>query len=178
MLKWFRRKKQEKPEELKEERVSEETGLWQKFRRGLSRTRERLKDSLGELFEVDRLVDQNFLEEVEEIFEVHLPVPFGVDRDGQLSLYYQGVGTYGNKLKRLLNAGLALKDPGRIITEALEDLENYKREGDVISVFGFSRGAALARIFCSRVSKKYAESVRIRFLGCFDTFITLHLTQS
>ncbi len=45
----------------------EERGLWQKFKVGLSKTRERLKESLGDLFEIDRLVDMAFLEELEEI---------------------------------------------------------------------------------------------------------------
>ncbi len=73
MLKWFRRKKTEAEAEKPLERPTEaetsssEIKLWQKFRQGLSKTRERLKSSLGELFEVDRLVDAAFLEEVEEI---------------------------------------------------------------------------------------------------------------
>jgi len=80
MLKWFRHKKEESktptPEKAPEKAPSpepiskpseESTNLWGKFKKGLSKTRERLKDSLGELFEVDRLVDQAFLEELEEI---------------------------------------------------------------------------------------------------------------
>ncbi|QJA06033.1 signal recognition particle-docking protein FtsY [Thermosulfurimonas marina] len=79
MLKWFRRKKEEKAPAAAQELPSEpspeappteepeESGLWQKFRAGLSKTRERLADTLGELFEIDRLVDQAFLEELEEI---------------------------------------------------------------------------------------------------------------
>ncbi|OAQ21762.1 signal recognition particle-docking protein FtsY [Thermosulfurimonas dismutans] len=82
MLKWFRRKKEEAPgtqperapekAPLSEPVISQpqqetKKNLWQKFKDGLSKTRERLKDSLGELFEIDRLVDQAFLEELEEI---------------------------------------------------------------------------------------------------------------
>jgi len=82
MLKWFRRKRKEGPpeeppaerekaqvsrEEAPERSPEAEKGLWQKFRRGLAKTRDRLKDTLGDLFEVDRLVDQAFMEELEEI---------------------------------------------------------------------------------------------------------------
>lgn len=65
----------------------------------------------------------------------------------QLSLYYSGVSTYGSKFKRMFNAGLALKDPGRIINEATADLEKHYQAGDKIFIFGFSRGAAIARKF-------------------------------
>ncbi|HIE33007.1 MAG TPA: hypothetical protein EYP81_03025, partial [Thermodesulfobacteriaceae bacterium] len=81
MLKWFRRKKEEAPgtqperapdktplsEPISKPQQETKKNLWQKFKDGLSKTRERLKDSLGELFEIDRLVDQAFLEELEEI---------------------------------------------------------------------------------------------------------------
>ncbi len=72
MLKWFRRKKEKPREEVpstppESEISKEEKGLWQKFQAGLSKTRDRLKETLGELFEIDRLVDQAFLEELEEI---------------------------------------------------------------------------------------------------------------
>ncbi len=76
MLKWFRRKKDRPREEvssppsepeLPKTSPEEEKGLWQRFQAGLSKTRNRLKETLGELFEIDRLVDQAFLDELEEV---------------------------------------------------------------------------------------------------------------
>ena len=71
MFKWFR-KKEEPPsetpptgQEQAEEAVSS-SGLWQKFRERLSRTRERLQEGLGEIFVVERTVDEQFFEELEE----------------------------------------------------------------------------------------------------------------
>ena len=49
------------------EEAAEEKKLWDRFKQGLTKTRERLKEGLAELFEVDRLVDQAFLEELEEL---------------------------------------------------------------------------------------------------------------
>ena len=90
--------------------------------------------------------------------------------DDQLSLYYSGVGTYGRKIKRIFNAALALTDVGRIIKNAKEDLREHYHQGDKVFVFGFSRGAAIARRFCSVISQD-AEftNVRIALLGVFDT---------
>ena len=76
MLKWFRRKKDQPREEptsppsepeSSKKPPEEEKGLWQRFQAGLSKTRNRLKETLGELFEIDRLVDQAFLDELEEV---------------------------------------------------------------------------------------------------------------
>ncbi len=96
--------------------------------------------------------------------------------EGQLSLYYSGVGTYGSKIKRIFNAGLALKDPGRIINEALIDLNNRYEPGDKIFVFGFSRGAAIARKFASVYPKEDITKhirAKITFLGVFDTVASI-----
>ena len=90
--------------------------------------------------------------------------------DDQLSLYYPGVGTYGRKIKRIFNAALALTDVGRIIKNAQQDLREYHHPGDQVFVFGFSRGAAIARRFCSVISEKDEFSaVRVALLGVFDT---------
>ncbi len=115
---------------------------------------------------------------VSNILKLHLL--FGGDlKDGnahglqQLSLYYSGVGTYGNKLKRMFNAGLALKDPGRIINEATDDLINHYQAGDKIFIFGFSRGAAIARRFASVVRTDVSARYKIRFMGVFDTVASI-----
>lgn len=116
---------------------------------------------------------------ISNILKLHLL--FGGDlKDGnphklnQQSLYYSGVGTYGNKLKRIFNAGLALTDVGRIIDSALADLNEHYQGGDRIFVFGFSRGAAIARRFCSIVGKTRGhKQKRITFLGVFDTVASI-----
>ena len=106
---------------------------------------------------------------ISNILKLHLL--FGGDlKDGnahglpQLSLYYPGVGTYGNPVKRILNAGLALKDPGRIINEAIDDLKKHYQSGDRIFIFGFSRGAAIARRF-AREARSPVQGLRF----CINT---------
>jgi len=115
---------------------------------------------------------------VSNILKLHLL--FGGDlKDGnahgleQLSLYYPGVGTYGNKLKQVLNAGLAIKDPGRIINDAIADIEKHYQAGDKIFIFGFSRGAAIARKFASVIRKETAVKYKVRFMGVFDTVASI-----
>ena len=105
---------------------------------------------------------------VSNILKLHLL--FGGDlKDGnvhkfpQLSLYYSGVGTYGNKIKQIFNAGLAMQDPGRIINEATEDFIKHYNTGDKVFVFGFSRGAAIARRFASVLRTKAGKKPAIRF---------------
>lgn len=97
----------------------------------------------------------------------------------QHSLYYSGVGTYGNRFQQIFNAAFAPKnlDIGDIINRAGGDLKQTYRPGDEIFVFGFSRGAAIARRFCS-VLRKYLPEVKegekaVRFLGVFDTVASI-----
>lgn len=84
----------------------------------------------------------------------------------QHSFYYSGVGTRGSWLKQKLNAMFAppYGDMDDILDEAKYDLkENHLADDDEIYIFGFSRGAAIARMFASTIDKK------ISFLGVFDT---------
>jgi fused signal recognition particle receptor len=68
MFKWLRKKEtQEKAEVSSEEREEgSQTGLWAKFRERLARTRERLQEGLEEIFEIERAIDEEFFEEIEE----------------------------------------------------------------------------------------------------------------
>ena len=87
--------------------------------------------------------------------------------DGQRSFYYKGVGTYSrNKLKRLWNAAVAPRkgDVERIIKQASEDLKTHYEADDEIYIFGFSRGAAIARLFAA-----HHQGKQVKFLGLFDT---------
>jgi len=83
----------------------------------------------------------------------------------QHSFYYSGVGTRGNWLWKKLNSAFAPPhgDMEDIIEEANKDLTKHYQAGDKIYVFGFSRGAAIARMFAAHCKQK------IEFLGVFDT---------
>lgn len=83
----------------------------------------------------------------------------------QHSFYYSGVGTRGNWLKRKFNAMFSppYGDMDDILDEANADLIANYSEGDEIFIFGFSRGAAIARMFAAHLPHK------VKFLGVFDT---------
>jgi uncharacterized protein (DUF2235 family) len=85
---------------------------------------------------------------------------------GQHSYYYSGVGTRGGWLKQKFNAMFAppYGDMEDILDEATEDLKEQDcQDDDEIYIFGFSRGAAIARMFASNIGRK------VKFLGVFDT---------
>jgi hypothetical protein len=99
----------------------------------------------------------------------------------QHSLYYSGVGTYGNRFQQVFNAAFSPDnlDVRRIIRTAGEDLKPLyrKEDGDRIFIFGFSRGAAIARRFAAVIDKYIgavpAGETPIRFLGVFDTVASI-----
>ena len=89
---------------------------------------------------------------------------------GQQSHYYKGVGTRGNVFQRTLNSMFAPRsgDMKDILDHAASDLEGQIGEGQSpdIYIFGFSRGAAIARMFAAQVAR---TGRKIKFLGVFDT---------
>jgi len=96
----------------------------------------------------------------------------------QHSLYYSGVGTYGNRVQQLFNAAFAPDnlDVGRIIKQAGHDLQQIYQQGDRIFLFGFSRGAAIARRFAAVIDKYLPvtlEEQAVRFVGVFDTVASI-----
>lgn len=97
----------------------------------------------------------------------------------QHSFYYSGVGTQGNFFKKLLNASFAPEnlDVSQIMKQAISDLLSQYTQGDKIYVFGFSRGAAIARRFCAVIHTYlgYEKPVGnlIEFLGVFDTVASI-----
>ena len=107
------------------------------------------------------------------------------DGSRQQSFYYSGVGTYGCRLRKLLNMTLAPKhlDVKKILNNAIKDLVKHYEKGDHVLVFGFSRGAALARRFASvakeRLEKKKPKKtgLKIDFLGVFDTVAAISGTD-
>ena len=132
-------------------------------------------------------------ESVSNVLKLHVLMGGGLDEDRsetrtdggqpQETFYYNGIGTREDgetiplvgdliaKTRRLVNSMLAPSwgDARRIMRQALGDLKGQNpRSEDRIVVFGFSRGAALARKFASRALELYPEST-IAFLGVFDT---------
>ena len=94
----------------------------------------------------------------------------------QRSFYYRGVGTYGGWFRKLINITFAPEngDVKRIVDEAIKDLDDhYPKDSQVdchVLVFGFSRGAALARMFAAKArGKSGIKDLKIDFLGVFDT---------
>jgi hypothetical protein len=83
----------------------------------------------------------------------------------QHSFYYSGVGTRGGWLAKKINAMFAppYGDLDEILDSALKDLDDNYEEGYEIFIFGFSRGAAIARMFASKVPHS------VKFVGVFDT---------
>ena len=95
----------------------------------------------------------------------------------QKCFYYSGVGTYGKRFKRAFNAGLGLQnlDVTRIQEAAKKDLKQNYQQGDKIFIFGFSRGAAIARQFAATIIPEIItdQSKPIKFLGVFDTVASI-----
>ncbi len=97
----------------------------------------------------------------------------------QHSHYYSGVGTYGNRIQQLFNAAFAPRnlDVGDIIKRAGKDLRNLYEVGDQVFVFGFSRGAAIARRFAAVIDDYLPEGADaagvVRFMGVFDTVASI-----
>lgn len=89
------------------------------------------------------------------------------------------MGTYGPWLRQKINAALAPEkmDVRTILNKAGADLAQHYQTGDRVYIFGFSRGAALARRFAS-LMRKYLPAIGeqepvVRFLGVFDTVASI-----
>lgn len=95
--------------------------------------------------------------------------------DDQIPLYYPGVGTRGEGLLAKIKYGINLGSMTDIYHEALEDLGKCYKKADKLYVFGFSRGAATARLFCSYLQRRGLKvggeqiKPKITFLGVYDT---------
>jgi len=79
---------------------------------------------------------------------------------GQKAFYYHGVGTYGSKLKRAINAMFASQssDVAHILKLAMSDFKRHYTPGTQVLVSGFSRGAALGRRFVALIEKHLHET--------------------
>ena len=135
-------------------------------------------------------------ESITNILKLHILMGGGIAEDrppakmpeapggrAQESFYYNGIGAREGKsrvplLGRLYHSGRSLLnmvvapsfgDARRILDDAREDFDgaNY-REGDRLAIFGYSRGAALARKFANILLRE-REDCKVSFLGVFDT---------
>ena len=106
-------------------------------------------------------------EPVSNIFKLNK----ALSASGQRCHYFSGIGTRGNWFKRMWNAAFAPADGERkqILKEVKECLNKHYKSGDKVFIFGFSRGAALARIFASKIKEYDSRVDGIEFLGVFDT---------
>jgi len=114
------------------------------------------------------------------ISKMHLLLGGDLENDGnffddQIALYYSGVGTRGEGLLAKIKSAINLGSMTDIYNEALEDLEKCYKKADKLYVFGFSRGAATARLFCSYLQRRGLKlgeeqiKPKITFLGVYDT---------
>lgn len=97
----------------------------------------------------------------------------GLRQSGQVSFYFAGPGAEANGdslLGELLGAAFGWGS-NDIRDRALDMLSSVYRLGDRIAVIGFSRGAAVARLFCAKLAKEGVNGFKpdVDFLGCFDT---------
>jgi len=88
--------------------------------------------------------------------------------EDQAVYYYEGPGNDEDDLiDHWLGAGLGY-GMFRTASAAYGRLKLVYQPGDIVVVFGFSRGAAIARMFCHKVCQ---SKIPVQFLGCFDTVV-------
>lgn len=92
--------------------------------------------------------------------------------DGQVSFYFAGPGNEdeSNFFEEIFGGAFGLGS-SQIRDRALDVLSSAYRPEDRIAAVGFSRGAAVARMFCSKLSSDGVNDQypTVDFLGCFDT---------
>ena len=118
---------------------------------------------------------------ISNVLKIHLLLGGNIENNvstiiDQVSLYYPGVGVRGNFFKRLWRQAFAAKGPEVIINEAFDDLKQHYEKNDSLYIFGFSRGAAIARMFACLLkngieTKSNGKDAHpnIELLGVFDT---------
>ena len=131
-------------------------------------------------------------ESISNVLKLHMLMAGGVTANGaqggasQLAYYYNGIGTREGGMsvpllgrlfsfvRKTVNMVMApsFGDAGKILREAMQDFETAMNGRDAeyvkLVIFGYSRGAALARKFASMILNK-REYLRVAFLGVFDT---------
>ena len=134
-------------------------------------------------------------ESITNVLKLHLLLGGGMGEDGavlgdgegrQLAFYYNGIGTreagrsvpWLGRVVSFVNMAFAPTwgDAKRILREAGRDFEKAYNNGDQVAVFGYSRGAALARKFVSQLLKD-EKCGGVAFLGVFDTVAAMNGVQ-
>ncbi|WP_175577562.1 T6SS phospholipase effector Tle1-like catalytic domain-containing protein [Photobacterium proteolyticum] len=136
------------------------------------------KDAEQKISSNGKLKDNN----ISNVLKLHLLSGGNIENTSnhftdQVSFYYSGVGTRGNFLRRLVKKAIALDAPQKIMKEAQRDIEKKYRKNDSLYIFGFSRGAAIARMFASNLYKyglqdtdgELDSNPKIEMLGVWDT---------
>lgn len=127
-------------------------------------------------------------ESVSNVLKLHILMGGGFQKDNsstktpqgnsQITYYYNGIGTHEEgrsipllgQIISMVNMAFAPRfgDAQRILDEAKKDFKKTYEPDDTVVIFGFSRGAALARKFASRILDENQEC-EVSFLGVFDT---------
>ena len=105
-------------------------------------------------------------------------------KSGMHAEYFPGVGSSMSIIDRIFGMIFGL-GALKIVDNALRKLkDNYNRGDKAIDIIGYSRGAAIARVFADRTFRDYKQLVddngqklteppEIRFIGLFDTVASL-----
>jgi uncharacterized protein (DUF2235 family) len=81
-------------------------------------------------------------------------IPYRIENDQQVALYFRGVGNdeVNGEFKTFYEGAFGAGEK-RIRDHAFAELVHHYASGDAISIFGFSRGAACARLLASKIHK-------------------------
>lgn len=137
-------------------------------------------------------------ESISNVLKLHILLGGGIDKDrsdtktpgdkSQITHYYNGIGTRESgwsipllgrlfsTVRKHVNIAMAptFGDVRRILQEACDDFSEKKyQDGDTLVVLGFSRGAALARKFASKILDEN-ENCCVSFMGVFDTVAAMN----
>ncbi|TMP07622.1 hypothetical protein CWC11_06195 [Pseudoalteromonas sp. S3178] len=138
----------------------------------------------GEPRDAEQFSSDHFKEDssISNILKLHLLLGGKLDDSpttpftNQLSFYYQGIGTKGSRLKRILNQTLAPRsdDVASILNQAMSDFKTHYQMGDTLLLSGFSRGGALARRFAKILEPLISNNI---YICVFDTVASIGLSK-
>lgn len=138
----------------------------------------------GEPRDAEQFSSDHFKEDssISNILKLHLLLGGKLDNSpttpfaNQLSFYYQGIGTKGSRLRRILNQALAPRgdDVASILNQAMNDFKAHYQLGDTLLLTGFSRGGALARRFAKILEPLISNNV---YICVFDTVASIGLSK-
>lgn len=88
--------------------------------------------------------------------------------------YFRGIGTDGKQVLKIRDGAFGMSAKQKI-DEAFQWISENYNSGDDLAIFGFSRGAATARMLAKKIweEKVNDEVISIRFMGLWDTVAAL-----